>query len=99
MDMQWDKALTYILFAYREVPTELTGFSPFEMLYGRKVRGPLDILGNMGSQGGDPSYCCNVCTTCAGEAKTSSATSRSNRDKGKDKCQSMVRLERQIMKL
>ena len=26
------------------MPTEITGFSPFEMLYGRKVRGPLDIL-------------------------------------------------------
>ena len=49
-DMQWDKALPYILFAYREVPTETTGFSPFEMLYGRK-----DLQGNMGSQGGNPS--------------------------------------------
>ena len=43
-EMQWDKALPYILFAYREVLTETTGFSPFEMLYGRKIRGPLDIL-------------------------------------------------------
>ena len=36
--------LPYLLFAYREVPQESTGFSPFELLYGRKVRGPLDIL-------------------------------------------------------
>ena len=43
-DMQWDNTLPYILFAYRAVPTETTGFSRFEMLYGRKVRGPLDIL-------------------------------------------------------
>ena len=29
---------------YREVPQASTGFSPFELLYGRAVRGPLDIL-------------------------------------------------------
>eukprot|EP00795_Rhopilema_esculentum_P005569 gene5569-9573_t len=40
----WDKMLPYLLFAYHEVPGESTGFSPFELLYGRQVRGPLDIL-------------------------------------------------------
>ena len=40
----WDDCLPYLLFAYREVPQESTGFSPFELLYGRKVRGPLDVL-------------------------------------------------------
>ena len=40
----WDKMLPYLLFAYREVPQARTGFSPFELLYGRRVRGPLDIL-------------------------------------------------------
>ena len=40
----WDKLLPYVLFAYREVPQASTGFSPFELLYGRKVRGPLDVL-------------------------------------------------------
>lgn len=40
----WDKLLPYLLFAYCEVPQESTGFSPFELLYGRVVRGPLDIL-------------------------------------------------------
>ena len=29
---------------YREVPQESTGFSPFELLYGWKVRGPLDVM-------------------------------------------------------
>lgn len=40
----WDKWLPYMLFAYREVPQASTGFSPFELLYGRQVRGPLDLL-------------------------------------------------------
>ena len=34
----------YLLFAYREVPQESTGFSPFKLLYSRRVQGPLDIL-------------------------------------------------------
>ena len=40
----WDQWLPYLLFAYREVPQASTGFSPFELLFGREVRGPLDIL-------------------------------------------------------
>ena len=40
----WDECLPYLLFAYREVPQASAGFSPFELLYGRKVRGPLNIL-------------------------------------------------------
>ena len=40
----WDKMIPYILFAYREVPQATTGFSPFELLFGRDVRGPLDVL-------------------------------------------------------
>ena len=40
----WDKLIPYVLFAYREVPQSSTGFSPFELVYGRAVRGPLDVL-------------------------------------------------------
>ena len=40
----WDRLIPYLLFAYREVPQASTGFSPFELLYGRKVRGPLDMV-------------------------------------------------------
>ena len=40
----WDKTILFLLFAYREVPQESTGFSPFELLCGRDVRGPLDVL-------------------------------------------------------
>ncbi|XP_021346945.1 uncharacterized protein LOC110446230 [Mizuhopecten yessoensis] len=31
----WDKFINALLFAYREVPQESLGFSPFELLYGR----------------------------------------------------------------
>ena len=40
----WDKLISYVLFAYREVPQESTGFAPFELLYGQDIREPLDIL-------------------------------------------------------
>ena len=40
----WDELLPFLLFAYREVPQASTGFSPFQLLYGRHVRGPLDIV-------------------------------------------------------
>ena len=39
----WDKLLPYVLFAIREVPQSSTGFSPFELLYGRRPRGLLDL--------------------------------------------------------
>ena len=40
----WDRYLPALLFAIREVPQESLGFSPFELLYGRNVRGPMAIL-------------------------------------------------------
>ena len=40
----WDRYINALLFAYRETPHESLGFSPFEMLYGRSVRGPMAIL-------------------------------------------------------
>ena len=41
---QWHQYINALLFAYREVPQESTGFSPFELLYGHTVRGPMHIL-------------------------------------------------------
>lgn len=38
----WDKFLPLVLFAYRTSPHQATGISPFELLYGRKPRLPLD---------------------------------------------------------
>ena len=40
----WNRMIPYLLFAYSEVSCETTGFSPFELLYGRHIRGPLQIL-------------------------------------------------------
>ena len=40
----WDRMLPFVLFAYREVPHTSTGFSPFELIYGHDVRGPLEVL-------------------------------------------------------
>ena len=41
---QWHRYINPLLFAYREVPQESKGFAPFELLYGRAVRGPMCIL-------------------------------------------------------
>lgn len=39
----WDQLIPYVLFAIREVPQASTGYSPFELLYGRRPRGLLDL--------------------------------------------------------
>ena len=46
----WHLYIDAALFAYREVPQESTGYSPFELLYGRRVRGPLTVLKDLWSQ-------------------------------------------------
>lgn len=46
----WDRYLESVLFAYREVRQESLGFSPFELLYGRTVRGPMAILRELWTQ-------------------------------------------------
>ena len=40
----WDRYLQAVLFAYLEVPQASTGFLPFELLYGRTVKGPMQVL-------------------------------------------------------
>ena len=46
----WDRYLPALSFAIREVPQESLGFSPFELLYGRNVRGPMAILRELWSE-------------------------------------------------
>ncbi|XP_068240734.1 uncharacterized protein [Palaemon carinicauda] len=40
----WPRYIDPLLFAYREVPQSSTKFSPFELVYGHTVRGPLSLL-------------------------------------------------------
>ena len=40
----WHKMIDALLFSCREMPSESLGFSPFELLYGRTVRGPMQLL-------------------------------------------------------
>ena len=40
----WHRYVAPLLFAYREAPNDSLKFSPFELLFGRKFRGPMDIL-------------------------------------------------------
>ncbi|RUS69733.1 hypothetical protein EGW08_022509 [Elysia chlorotica] len=40
----WHRFINPLLFAYREIPQESTKFAPFELLYGRTVKGPMHIL-------------------------------------------------------
>ena len=41
---EWHRYLIPTLFALREIPSDRTGFSAFELLYGWSVRGPLSVL-------------------------------------------------------
>ena len=41
---EWNKAIPYVLFACRSAIHQSTGFSSFEIIFGREPRGPLDIL-------------------------------------------------------
>ena len=47
----WDRYIAPLLFAYRETPQESTGFAPFEILFGRTVRGPMQILKELWTKG------------------------------------------------
>ena len=41
---QWDKYVPAALFSFRDTPHDTTGYSPFELIYGHKVRGPVEFL-------------------------------------------------------
>ena len=42
--LDWPPQLSFCLFAIRASPNRSTGFSPFELLLGRNVRSPLDMI-------------------------------------------------------
>ncbi|XP_068240024.1 uncharacterized protein [Palaemon carinicauda] len=41
---EWDKEIPYALFAIRSTPNETLGFTPFQLIFGHCVRGPLDVV-------------------------------------------------------
>ena len=40
----WDEGVHLVLFAAQEAMQESLGFSPFKLVFGRTVRGPLEVL-------------------------------------------------------
>ena len=56
---QWDKLLKYCLLAYRATPHTATGFSPYELVHGKSMRGPLEAV-KVGWIGGDISFTSTV---------------------------------------
>ncbi|XP_039350382.1 uncharacterized protein LOC120374581 [Mauremys reevesii] len=51
---RWDQLLPPLLLAVREVPQSSTKFSPFELLYGRRPRGLLDLMRETWEQAPSP---------------------------------------------
>ena len=47
----WDQLLPFMLFAYRGAKHTTTGFSPYELVYGRKMRDTVDILAEQWENG------------------------------------------------
>lgn len=41
---EWDECVPLLLFAVRDAVQESLGFTPFELVYGHTVRGPLKLL-------------------------------------------------------
>ena len=67
-----DRYIPAVLFAYREVSQESLGFSPFELLYGRTLRGPMSILREIWTSEGTTSRGPDnlpVCHGVAGETR------------------------------
>lgn len=44
LDKDWEEGLPWLMLAAREAVQESTGFSPNELVFGHKVRGPLAVL-------------------------------------------------------
>jgi len=40
----WSRNITPLMFAVRDTPQDSTGFTPFELLVGHRVRTPMTLL-------------------------------------------------------
>ena len=45
-DLPWDSQLKFALFAVRATPNKSTGYAPFEIIHGKVLRSPLDVVLN-----------------------------------------------------
>ncbi len=52
----WKDSLSKLTYAYNCTRSEVTGFSPFYLLYGRSPRLPVDMLFNLTSEQGDSNH-------------------------------------------
>jgi len=41
---EWDELLSHAEFAFNRVPSKSTGLSPFQVVYGKNPRTPLDLI-------------------------------------------------------
>ena len=51
-----DLYLNYVLIAYQQTPYTETGYSPFQLIYGHDVRGPLEVLRDNWLDGNVPDH-------------------------------------------
>ncbi len=42
--INWAEQVPFALFALRQMPCKMTGFSPYELVWGRTMRTPLDVV-------------------------------------------------------
>ncbi len=42
--LEWDDQLKFALFAVRSTPNRSTGYSPFQVIYGKNLRSPLHLV-------------------------------------------------------
>ena len=43
-EVEWDLCLSYVLWSYRRTIHKTTGFSPYQLLFGKQMRMPLDQM-------------------------------------------------------
>jgi len=60
---RWDDLLPFLLFALREVPHSSTGYSPAELVFGRRLRGLLNVARETWTSGDPAEKQLNMSTT------------------------------------